>query len=132
MLQVDTVGSVTSPVTQVEVVAMKSASRYGTASPVAELIGNANSALPTRIVTRKLSNMIWVVESEKILFLTIKFSSDKHKGTNVLCSQLVPFSVSVFVIISHFTGYVNVFLRKRDIKQIPIYLLFPYRRSSTC
>ena len=58
MLHVDTVGSVTSPVTQVEVVAVKSASRYGTASPVAELIGNANSTLPTRIVTRKLSNIL--------------------------------------------------------------------------
>ena len=91
MLQVDTVGSVTSPVTQVEVVAIKSASRYGTASPLAELIGNAKSPLPTRIVKRKLSNMICVVESVNFFFLTIKFSSKKHKGTNILCSQLVPF-----------------------------------------
>ena len=58
MLHVDTVGSVTSPVTQVEVVAVKSASRYGTASLLAELIGKAKSPLPTRMVTRKLSNMI--------------------------------------------------------------------------
>mgnify|MGYP006976637296 CR=1 FL=1 len=90
-LKADTVGTVTSPVTQVEVVAVKSASRYGTASPLAELIGNAKSPLPMRMVTRKLSNMICVVESVNFFFLTIRFSSKKHKGTNVLCSQLVPF-----------------------------------------
>ena len=90
-LQVDTVGRVTSPVTQVDVVAVKSASRYGTASPLAELIGNAKSPLPASMVTRKLSNMICVVESVNFFFLTISFSSKKHKGTNVLCSQLVPF-----------------------------------------
>ena len=66
-------------------------SNYGTASPSAELIGNAKSPLPTRMVTRKLSNMICVVESVNFFFLTIRFSSKKHKGTNVLCSQLVPF-----------------------------------------
>ena len=76
-LQADTVGSVTRPVTQVEVVAVKSASRYGTASPVAELIGKANSTLPKRMVTRKLSNMICVVESANFFFLIIKFSSEK-------------------------------------------------------
>ena len=89
-LHVDTVGSVTKPVTQVEVVAVNSASRYGTASPLAELIGNAKSPLPTRMVARKLSNMICVVESVYFFFLTIRFPSKKHKGTNVLCSQLVP------------------------------------------
>ena len=73
MLHVDTVGSVTSPVTQVEVVAVKSASRYGAASPLAELIGNAKRPLPTRIVKRKLSNMICVVESVNFFFLTIGF-----------------------------------------------------------
>jgi len=89
-LQVETVGRVTSPVTQVEVVAVKSASRYGTALPLAELIGNANSTLPKRIVTRKLSNMICVVENVNFFLLTIRFSSKKHKGANVLYSQLVP------------------------------------------
>ena len=64
----DTVGSVTSPVTQVEVVAVKSASRYGMASPVAELIGNAKSPLPTRMVAKKLSNMICVVEIVNFFF----------------------------------------------------------------
>ena len=72
---------------------MKRASRYGTASPLAELIGNAKSPLPTRMVTRKLSNMICVVESVNFFFLTIKFPLKKHKGTNVLCSQLVPFII---------------------------------------
>jgi len=109
-LHVDTVGIVTSPVTQVEVVAVKSASRYGTASPLAELIGNAKSPLPMKMVTRKLSNMICVVESVNFFFLTIRFSSKKHKETNVLCSQLVPFLLFVSVIISHFAVYVNRFL----------------------
>ena len=81
ILQADTVGSVTSPVTQVEVVAVKSASRYGTASPVEELIGNARRMLPAKIVTRKLSSMICVVESVNFFFLTIKISSKKHKET---------------------------------------------------
>ena len=108
-LQVDTVGSVTSPVTQVEVVAVKSASRYGTASPLAELIGNAKSPLPMRMVTRKLSNMICVVESVNFLFLTIRFSSKKHEGTNVLCSQLVPLLSLFFMIISYLAVYVNIF-----------------------
>ena len=109
-LQVDTVGIVTSPVTQVELVAVKSASRYGTASPLAELIGNAKSPLPMRMVTRKLSNMICVVESVNFFSLTIRFSSKKHKGTNALCSQLVPFLLFVFVIVSHFAVYVNIFI----------------------
>ena len=109
-LHVDTVGSVTSPVTQVEVVAVKNASRYGTASPLAELIGKTKSPLPTRMVTKKLSNMICVVESVNFFFLTIRFSSKKHKGTNVLCSQLVPFLLFVSVIVSHFAVYVNIFL----------------------
>jgi len=74
---VDTVGSVTSPVTQVDVVAVKSASRYGTVWPLAELIGNTKSPLPTRMVTKKLSNMICVVESVNFFFLTISFSSKK-------------------------------------------------------
>ena len=95
-LHVDTVGSVTSPVTQVEVVAVKSASRYGTAFPLEELMGNAKSMLPIRIVTRKLSNIICVVESANFFFLTIRFPLKKHKGINVLCSQLVPFTIIRF------------------------------------
>ena len=71
-LQADTVGSVTRPVTQVEVVAVNNASRYGTDLPLAELIGNAKSTLPAIIVTRKLNNMICVVESANFFFLTIK------------------------------------------------------------
>ena len=71
MLQVEAVGSVTRPVTQVEVVAMNSASRYGTASPVAELIGKAKNALPISIVTRKLNNIICVVDNVNFRFLII-------------------------------------------------------------
>ena len=73
-LHVDTVERVTSPVTQVEEVAIKSASIYGTGLPLAELIGNAKSPLPTRIVTRKLSNMICVDESVNFFFLITRAS----------------------------------------------------------
>ena len=70
--------TVTSPVTQVEVVAVNNASRYDTASPLAELIGNAKSTLPVRIVARKLSNIICVEESVCFFFLIISISSKKH------------------------------------------------------
>jgi hypothetical protein len=109
MFHVDAVGSVTSAVTQVTVVAVSSASRYRTALPMAELICNANSTIPARTVTRKLSNMICVVESLNFFFLTIRFSSKKHKGTNVLCSQLVPFALFVSIIISYLSLSVNTF-----------------------
>jgi hypothetical protein len=55
---VDTVGNVTKPVTQVAVVAVNSASRYGTGFPVAELIGSDNRILPRRIMAKKLNNII--------------------------------------------------------------------------
>ena len=113
-LHVDTVGSVTSPVTQVEVVAVKSASRYGTDSPLAELIGNAKSPLPIRMVTRKLNNMTCVVERVNFFFLTIRFSSEKHKGTNVLCSQLVPFIIVIFYDYIIFCRFCQYFLHKTD------------------
>ena len=77
MLQVCTVGSVTRPVTQVEVVAVNSASRYGTASPLAELIGNTRITLPKSMVARKLSSMICVVDNKNFLFLAIKHSLKK-------------------------------------------------------
>ena len=57
-LHVEKVGRVTSPVTQVEVVAVKSASRYDTGLPLAELIGRLNRKLPMSIVIRKLNSMI--------------------------------------------------------------------------
>ena len=68
-LHVVTVGSVTSPVTQVAVVAVNSASKYGTASPLAELIGSTSSRLPTKITIRKLSIIICVVERENFFFI---------------------------------------------------------------
>ena len=61
-LHVEAVGRVTSPVTQVEVVDVNSASRYGTASPLAELRGNVSRILPRKMGTRKLSSMICVVD----------------------------------------------------------------------
>ena len=74
VLQVETVGRVTSPVTQVDVVAVNSASRYGTDLPVAELIGKYKNTLPISIVTRKLNNIICVVDNLNLFFLIIKFS----------------------------------------------------------
>ena len=106
----ETVGSVTSPVTQVDVVAVNSASRYGTASPVAELIGNANNALPKRIVTRKLSNMICVVESVNFFFITITFPLKSIKEPTSSAVSWFLLLLFVYVIISRFVVYVNIFL----------------------
>jgi len=57
-LHVEKVGSVTSPVTQVEVVAVNSASIYGTAILLVVLIGNAKRMLPSNITKRKLNSII--------------------------------------------------------------------------
>ena len=64
MLQVDTVGNVTKPVTQVDVVAVNNASMYSTASPVLELIGNDNNIEPNNITDKKLNKSICVVDNE--------------------------------------------------------------------
>ncbi|MBQ4136533.1 MAG: hypothetical protein IJD67_00340, partial [Clostridia bacterium] len=55
---VENVGNVTSPVTQVDVVAVKRASIYGTEFPSAELIGRVNRMLPSDITKIKLNNII--------------------------------------------------------------------------
>ena len=102
-------GSVTRPVTQVEVVAVKSASIYGTASPLAELIGKAKSPLPMRMVTRKLSNMICVVESVNFFFLTIRFSSKSIKKPTSSAVSWFLLSSLFSMIISYFAVYVNIF-----------------------
>ena len=60
-LHVDAVGSVTSPVTQVEVVAVNSASIYNTDCPVAELMGSTSKTLPNRMAKRKLNKINCVV-----------------------------------------------------------------------
>ena len=59
----ETVGTTTNPVTQVDVVAVNKASIKGTASPVAELMGNESNTDPTNMAIKKLSNMIWVVDN---------------------------------------------------------------------
>ena len=69
MLQVVTVGRVTRPVTQVAVVAVNSASRYGTGFPVAELTGIASRRLPSAMTIKKLSIMICVVDSVRFFFM---------------------------------------------------------------
>ena len=63
VLQVDTVVTVTRPVTQVAVVAVNRASRYGTGLPSAALMGRASRRLPIKIIPRKLSMIICVVVS---------------------------------------------------------------------
>ena len=52
----------TSPVTQVAVVAVNNASTYGVAHPLAELMGNVRRRLPTKIRRMKLTIMMRVVE----------------------------------------------------------------------
>jgi hypothetical protein len=63
------VGRVTRPVTQVDVVAVNSASMNDTDTPSAQLIGRAKSRLPRSIVIMKLIRIICVVESENFLFI---------------------------------------------------------------
>ena len=45
----------------------------------AELMGKAKRTLPSRIVTRKLSNIFCVVDKANCFFLIINNSSEKHK-----------------------------------------------------
>ena len=63
-LQEETVGVTTKPVTQVEVVAVKSASKKGFAFPSAELIGRESNNAPINIAIKKLINMICVVDTK--------------------------------------------------------------------
>jgi hypothetical protein len=53
----------------VDVVAVNNASRYGTATPLAELIGRDKRRLPSRIAIIKLSKTICVVDKEILIFL---------------------------------------------------------------
>ena len=64
-------GTVTRPVTQVALVAVKSASRYGTLIPFEELMGRDRAKLPRNMVIKKLSKMICVVENLNFFFLII-------------------------------------------------------------
>ena len=56
-LHADTVGTTTSPVTHVAVVAVNNASINGVACPLAELIGKVNYILPAKIAIKKLSKI---------------------------------------------------------------------------
>lgn len=71
-LHEETVGVTTNPVTQVDVVAVKSAFKNGVASPSAELIGNVSNAEPISITIRKLINIICVVDIESRCFFITK------------------------------------------------------------
>ena len=70
-----TVVSVTRPVTQVAVVAVKSASISGTAAPPLALIGQARSILPMSMTSKKLSIMICVVVGADLVFFFINRTS---------------------------------------------------------
>ena len=70
MLQVEKVGTVTKPVTHVEVVAVNKASIKGTDLPSAELIGSDKRTLPTKTVIKKLNRMI--CDDDKIDFFFIR------------------------------------------------------------
>lgn len=63
VLHVDTVGTVTRPVTHVAVVAVNNASIKLTLCPFAVLIGKQSKAVPARIANKKLSKMICVVDN---------------------------------------------------------------------
>lgn len=71
MLQEETVGTTTKPVTQVEVVAVNRASKKGVDSPLAELIGRESNKAPTNIANKKLNNMKCVVDIENRCFFIL-------------------------------------------------------------
>ena len=68
-LQVETVGTVTRPVTQTEVVAVNRASTKETDAPLTVLKGSMRSSVPMTIAARK-ANMIVCVEENRFLFFT--------------------------------------------------------------
>ena len=68
-------------------------------------MGSERSRLPNKMVIKKLKSIICVVDNEIFFFLAIK-APKWHKGTNVLCSQLVPLCI-YGVIISYFFASVN-------------------------
>ena len=65
------VGVTTNPVTHVEVVAVKSASRKGFAFPSAELMGSDSNNAPINIAIKKLNNIICVVDALIHCFLIL-------------------------------------------------------------
>ena len=69
MLQWEKVGTTTNPVTQVELVAVKSESMKLVGSPDDELIGRESRQAPTKIAAKKLNAMISVVENRIPRFL---------------------------------------------------------------
>ena len=83
VVHVENVGTVTSPVTQVDVVAVNNASIYDI-SVVLWLIGRYNNILPIKIVIKKLSNIICVVDSDIFLFIiyTSKIKKSAKKVFN--------------------------------------------------
>lgn len=74
--------TVTSPVTQVAVVAVNSASMYGTGSLPEELMGRAKRRLPISMAAMKLSNIICVVDRLNFIFFIVDQFLDikKSKG----------------------------------------------------
>lgn len=111
MLQEVTVGVTTKPVTQVEVVAVNSASKNGVGFPLAELTGSESNTAPIPIAIKKLNNRICVVDIlGRCFFINPSFYCKKAKGTNALCRQLVPFTSIVLIIITY-SAVIVKFLR---------------------
>jgi len=70
-LQEETVGVTTKPVTQVEVVAVKSASKKEVGFPSAELMGSESYTAPINIVIKKLNNIICVANTRSRCFFIL-------------------------------------------------------------
>ena len=70
-LQEETVGVTTRPVTQVEVVAVKSASKKEVGFPSAELMGSESNTAPINIAIKKLNNIICVVDTRSRYFFIL-------------------------------------------------------------
>lgn len=74
-LQEETVGVTTNPVTQVDVVAVKSASMKDFGCPSTELIGKQSKSVPTNIAIRKLNNIIFCPSYPKATILNTSANS---------------------------------------------------------
>ena len=105
MLQEETVGITTNPVTQVEVVAVKRASQKDFAFPSAALIGSESNTVPINIVIKKLNKIICVVEEPKNVILFEKIGSynglyhvldiPKYMFFSMFSANYTPYSESI-------------------------------------
>lgn len=90
MLQWEKVGTTTNPVTQVELVAVKSESMKLVGSPDDELIGRESRQAPTKIAAKKLNAMISVVENRIPRFFIPNIFSYASKIYNINLNNPTP------------------------------------------